>query len=101
MFCTKCGKAIPDDSVFCPECGTSLGGKKDPAVVPSGESVSSGMNIAMIAGSIFIPLLGIIMGVLYMKDKDPAKQKAGKVWLWVGIVMGVIWLLYAIGAETA
>ncbi len=21
MFCRKCGKAIPDDSVFCPHCG--------------------------------------------------------------------------------
>lgn len=24
MFCDKCGKQIPDDSVFCPECGVSL-----------------------------------------------------------------------------
>ena len=22
MFCKKCGKAIPDDSQFCPYCGT-------------------------------------------------------------------------------
>ena len=21
MFCIKCGKQIPDDSKFCPECG--------------------------------------------------------------------------------
>ena len=24
MFCTNCGKSIPDDSVFCPECGAKL-----------------------------------------------------------------------------
>lgn len=24
MFCDKCGKQIPDDSVFCPECGVPL-----------------------------------------------------------------------------
>lgn len=94
MFCTKCGKAIPDDSVFCPECGTSLAEKKaSHAIEPASEGVSNGMKIGMIVGSIFIPLLGIIMGVLYMKDKDPAKQKAGKVWLWVGIVAGVVWLI--------
>lgn len=30
MYCTKCGKNIPDDSKFCPECGTSCsGGSKD------------------------------------------------------------------------
>lgn len=22
MFCRKCGKQIPDDSDFCPKCGT-------------------------------------------------------------------------------
>lgn len=24
MFCTNCGKQIPDDSVFCPECGARI-----------------------------------------------------------------------------
>ena len=24
MFCTNCGKQIPDDSIFCPECGTRV-----------------------------------------------------------------------------
>ena len=26
MFCSKCGKQIPDDSVFCPGCGARLQG---------------------------------------------------------------------------
>lgn len=25
MFCSQCGKEIPDDSVFCPECGKKVG----------------------------------------------------------------------------
>ena len=24
MFCNKCGKEIPDNSVFCPSCGNKL-----------------------------------------------------------------------------
>jgi uncharacterized membrane protein YhaH (DUF805 family)/predicted RNA-binding Zn-ribbon protein involved in translation (DUF1610 family) len=24
MYCSRCGKEIPDDSVFCPECGSQL-----------------------------------------------------------------------------
>ena len=27
MVCFKCGENIPDDSVFCPDCGTRLDGK--------------------------------------------------------------------------
>ena len=26
MFCSNCGKQIPDGSAFCPECGATLGG---------------------------------------------------------------------------
>lgn len=25
MYCKKCGKSIPDDSVFCPSCGCAIG----------------------------------------------------------------------------
>ena len=24
MFCEKCGAALDDDAVFCPDCGASL-----------------------------------------------------------------------------
>lgn len=26
MYCSSCGKGIPDGSAFCPECGTQLNG---------------------------------------------------------------------------
>ena len=26
MYCEMCGKSIPDDSVFCPECGGKIAG---------------------------------------------------------------------------
>ena len=31
MICKFCGKVIPDDSVFCPECGQSLSSDEDQA----------------------------------------------------------------------
>lgn len=106
MFCSKCGKQIPDDSVFCPECGQSLSqaapspspGATPSAPAPSVE-VSPGLNIGIIVGSILIPLIGIVMGLIYMKDPDAAKQKAGKIWLWVGIGMGIFWILASLGGE--
>ena len=34
MYCPACGKAIPDDSVFCMYCGKSLAGQPSLAVRP-------------------------------------------------------------------
>ena len=28
MFCKECGKKMPEDSKFCPECGTNNSTKK-------------------------------------------------------------------------
>lgn len=28
MFCKECGKKMPEDSKFCPECGTNNSAKK-------------------------------------------------------------------------
>ncbi len=97
MFCRDCGKTIPDDSAFCPECGAKL------ATAPAGEfaavaaapaaPVSSGMNIGIIVASLFIPIVGLIMGFIYLRDSHPAKKKAGRTWLWVGGGAAVFWIL--------
>lgn len=78
MFCAKCSKELSIDSVFCPECG-------ERAQSLESNTVSPGLNFGVIAGSFLIPLLGIIMGIIYIKDPIPAKRRAGKIWLWVGI----------------
>jgi TM2 domain-containing membrane protein YozV len=52
MFCSKCGKQIPDDAVFCPECGTKVGADQPEVVyTPDGE------KSALAAG-----LFGILLG---------------------------------------
>lgn len=39
MFCRKCGKEIPDDSVFCPKCGFNLGDVSNSSQVEPVQSV--------------------------------------------------------------
>jgi hypothetical protein len=81
MQCQKCGFENPAEAKFCGKCGEPL---RAPA--PSGgEAVSQGLKVGIIVGTIFIPLLGIIMGAIYMNDPDLEKKKVGRLWLYVGI----------------
>ncbi len=41
MYCRKCGKEIPDDSVFCPVCGA---GQNNAESTESTETISSAVN---------------------------------------------------------
>lgn len=40
MFCKYCGKELPDDAKFCPECGTSV----DVVATEQGSNASAALN---------------------------------------------------------
>ncbi len=44
-------------------------------------AVSGGMKIGIAILTFFIPLVGLIMGLIFINDSDPSKQDAGKLWL--------------------
>ena len=45
MFCSNCGKQIPDGSAFCPECGATLGGAQAaPAQGQAMQNFQQGFN---------------------------------------------------------
>ena len=56
VCCTSCAELIPDDSIFCPECGSRqdlsrAGGFTTPnAVGLSGQEVSGGRNFGIVSG---------------------------------------------------
>lgn len=87
MFCPKCAFENPDEAKFCGKCGEALPIKD---IVKGGEVVSDKMKIGISILSVIIPLVGIIMGILYLKDPNPEKKSAGKLWLWIGIGAGVL-----------
>jgi len=107
MFCKECGKGIPDDSVFCPECGAQIAAPPaaatpaSPRPAPGGAAVGQGLNIGIIVASLIFPLVGVIMGAVYLCDQNAAKKKAGKVWLWVGIAAAALWIVNLAGSCAA
>lgn len=65
-----------------------------PGVPPHGyEPVSSGMKTGLAILSFFVPLAGIILGIIFMNDPNPSKKEAGKLWLTVALIsMGLSFL---------
>ena len=99
MKCSQCGHENLPQAKFCAKCGAAMTATPEqsgPSVPPTG-AVSKEMKIGIIVGTVFIPLLGIIMGLIYMNDPNPEKKAVGKLWLYVGIgVLALGCLCYAI-----
>ena len=52
--------------------------------------VSKKFYIGVLAATVFLPIIGIIMGIIYLLKDHPEEKKAGKMWLIVGIGIGVL-----------
>ena len=85
MFCSGCGKEIPDDAVICIGCGRAVKPVKAPE-----EKWTTGVMVALVIGSILIPLIGIISGVIGL-TKDVNKNQ-GAILLTIGILMTVAYI---------
>jgi len=60
MYCSKCGKQIPDNVVFCPGCGNKVGAQSN----ASGNTYAT-YNQAPKEPSTLVPfLLGMFLGVI-------------------------------------
>ena len=92
MKCPKCSHENLAQAQFCAACGEPLnvapaGPNPDAA---GGSPISKEMKVGILIGTIFVPLLGIIMGAIYMSDPNPAKKEVGRLWLMVGIGVMVL-----------
>ena len=63
MFCHKCGKEIPDNSVFCQHCGTTI---KSPT-----KGKSNSLKVGIIAGLVILAGTGVFEGFKYWKEQNP------------------------------
>jgi len=101
MQCPKCSSVNPPEAKFCGKCGERIPPPPPapPLPIPPEEGVSEGLKIGMVIGSIILPLVGIIMGAIYMNNPSPAKKKVGKLWLFISIGASIFWCLYTLGTH--
>ncbi len=105
MFCPKCGKPNPDDAQFCGDCGMPLPTAetapsaarpgRSPGPAAGATAVSRELKIGIIIATLLVPLVGIIMGAVYMADANPDKKSVGRTWLLVGIGVVILYCVFA------
>ena len=121
MHCPDCGHSNDAEARFCGECGAAMpqsppppppvsasvhergkntwqpaGGGPDSGRLGGGPRgaapvVSNGLKWGVAAGTLLLPVLGIVMGIVFIVDANPAKKSVGKLWLWTGIAVMLFW----------
>lgn len=104
MFCPECGTENPDNARFCGNCRHPLPNTPDtPEQDQSGPvieigteaaAVSDGMKYGVLVATLFVPFIGLIMGIIYMvQGESEAKKDVGKLWLYASIAVMVFYLI--------
>jgi len=111
MFCSHCGKEIPENSKFCPNCGGEVKGpsEKVDSEVVSGDahpyvsdhngnqkngngSYPNAYTFSLVGFilSFIIPVLGIIFSAIGLDQLSKSGKTRGKGFAIAGLVIGII-----------
>jgi len=98
-MCTGCGRQIPVEYNVCPHCGRPQNiqyGPQQQYQQPV-EPLGSGMTILLYLLSFFIPIIGIIIGLIWMgAGADSERRRVGKMCLILGVLSIILWVVIAI-----
>jgi uncharacterized membrane protein YvbJ len=102
MYCSKCGKEIPDTAVFCPECGNPTNPIDKQQLNYNQPAMQDDPSTLANVASCCFPIVGL---VLYLVWKDSKPRSASSVCRWtIGgfVAFVVVYILAAlIGAFSA
>lgn len=100
MFCPHCSHQNPPEAKFCANCGKSMVVEPVPESKAAGffksdetGTVSDALKWGILIATVFIPLVGIVMGIIYLQNDHPVKKATGKLWLYGGLIMILIYAL--------
>ncbi|MBT3045847.1 MAG: zinc-ribbon domain-containing protein [gamma proteobacterium symbiont of Ctena orbiculata] len=104
MFCPECGTENPDSARFCGNCrhqlsaptgGSTVNHQQSVVEIASEpKSVSDGLKYGILGGSLIIPFIGLIMGIIYMAQGESEEKKdVGKLWLYASIGIIVFYMI--------
>jgi hypothetical protein len=84
----SCGRRIDWDAPSCPYCYWTPGARTAQEIVA--EPISSRKRMLLYAGSLLIPLFGIVLGLLYVFKDDKEHEHVGMVCLVLGLIASIV-----------
>jgi len=87
LRCPYCRSFVPRDANVCPYCGSSLLG-----AAPS-PLVSPGMAATFYVLAIFFPIVGIVVGAIFLTNPNPGNRELGRNLLIVAVLSMVFGFL--------
>ncbi len=99
MFCQKCGSENPDNARFCGHCSHELiaesaGNTNEPIEINADQQpVSALMKYGVMLAAFLIPIIGLVMGIIYLNQGESEEKKdVGKLWLFACVAGFVVYL---------
>ena len=80
-YCSHCGKVIPENAVVCIFCGCQASNIQ--IVQTNGPGKDEPANVGLVVLSVFINIVGIILGIVSLTD---GKKRAGKAYLLAALI---------------
>ena len=78
--CKKCNNILPEDANVCPYCGTRVRNLND-------NKLNNAFKVAITGLTVIIPIVGIILGVIFMTNESEDYKSYGKAILILAIIM--------------
>lgn len=78
MFCGNCGKKIPDDSMFCPDCGTPVKRVSSQSVQKAEAKNKNHKIVGIIAVGVLIVLILVVLFSIFGGGSNYEKKLVGE-----------------------
>ena len=91
-YCRECGEPLEDSARFCKKCGADVGAFMPPAQTEEKSYIE--YLIVGIIGSVFVPIVGIAIGIWLYTRKTPMAKRNGIIVLAAGIIAWILWIIF-------
>jgi len=96
MYCTQCGKEIPDGEMFCPGCGSRVGTPLRPVPKRTSGLAITSLILAFLPVPLVAPLAAIAIGALALERIGKDENVGGRVLATIAVVSGTVFLLLSL-----